>query len=63
MPDDVASDQGVAMGEQWGPDMKAAVDGLKESARITLGDLHLDAKLFPHLHPHGLVLSEQKTMK
>ena len=41
------------MEEQWGADMKAAVDDLKESARITLGDLHLDAKLFPHLHPHG----------
>ena len=42
--------------------MKAAVDGLKESARITLGDQHLDAKLFPHLRLHG-ALSEQKTVK
>ena len=33
--------------------MTAAVSGVQQSARITLGDMHLDAKLFPHLHPHG----------
>ena len=33
--------------------LRDAASALREQARITLGDRHLDAKLFPHLHPHG----------
>ena len=37
----------------WGSDMSAAAYALRGAAKITLGDLHLDAKLYTHLHPHG----------
>ena len=35
----------------WGRDMQGAAARLR--ARVTLGDPHLDAKLFPGLLPHG----------
>ena len=53
MPEEAASDEPVTAAEQWGTQMKAAVADLKQTANITLGDLHLDAKCFPHLHPRG----------
>ena len=37
----------------WGSDMSEAASALRGAAKITLGDLHLDAKLYTHLHPHG----------
>ena len=37
----------------WGADMSQAAAALRGAAKITLGDLHLDAKLHTHLHPHG----------
>ena len=37
----------------WGVEMRKAAESLRSDAYITLGDNHLDAKLFPHLHPHG----------
>ena len=37
----------------WGADMSQAATALRGAAKITLGDLHLDAKLHTHLHPHG----------
>ena len=52
-PDDAALEQSVTMEEQWRPQMTVVVSGVQQAARITLGDMHLDAKLFPHLHPHG----------
>ena len=42
---------GHALPDSWGREMKAAADFLR--ARVTLGDPHLDAKLFPSLLPHG----------
>ena len=33
--------------------MSEAAIALRGAAEITLGDLHLDAKLYTHLHPHG----------
>ena len=53
MPEDVAPDQSVTMDEDWGVQLKASVANLQQTASIKLGEVHLDAKLFPHLHPHG----------
>ena len=36
-----------------GDEMSQAATALRGAAKITLGDLHLDAKLHTHLHPHG----------
>ena len=36
-PDDAALDQSVTMEEQWRPPMTAAVSGVQQAARITLG--------------------------
>ena len=53
MPADVAPDQSVTMGEDWGVQLKASVANLQQTASIKLGEVHLDAKLFPHLRPRG----------
>ena len=39
------------MPDGWGKAMQAAADRLR--TKVTLGDPHLDAKLFPSLLPHG----------
>ena len=41
------------MDEQWGPQISAVAADLQEAARVTLGDVHLDAKLYPQWHPYG----------
>ena len=53
MPEDVSLDQSVTMDEDWGVQLKASVANLQQTASIKMGEVHLDAKLFPHLHPHG----------
>ena len=62
-PEDAALEQNVTMEDQWGPQMTAAVSGMQQAARITLGDVHLDAKFFRICIRMGLVLSEQKTIR
>jgi len=57
----VAPDQGpspmnpasTVLPSSWERGMQAASAELRSGARVTLGDKHLDAKLFPHLHPYG----------
>ena len=43
--------------EDVGPDLRQQVattaERFRQDARVTLSDPHLDAKLFPHLHPWG----------
>ena len=51
--EDVAPDQSVTMDEDWGVQLKTSVANLQQTANIKLGEAHLDAKLFPRLHPHG----------
>ena len=36
-----------------GPQISAVAADLQEAARVTLGDVHLDAKLYPQWHPYG----------
>ena len=48
-----APDQRSTMDEQWGPQISAVAADLQEAARVTLGDVHLDAKLYPQWHPYG----------
>ena len=36
-----------------GPQISAVATELQHSARVTLGDVHLDAKLYPQWHPYG----------
>ena len=42
---------GQLLSDTWGRDMQAAAEQLR--TRTTLGDPHLDAKLFPSFLPHG----------
>jgi hypothetical protein len=43
----------VALPPEWGTAMRDAAAALRSETKVTLGDAHLDAKLFPHLHPYG----------
>ena len=36
-----------------GPQISAVATELQQAARVTLGDVHLDAKLYPQWHPYG----------
>ena len=33
--------------------LRCAAESVRGQAKVTFGDYHLDAKLFPHLHPYG----------
>ena len=43
----------VNLPEDFGPELSEAIDQTERAAKITLGDYHLDAKLYTHLHPFG----------
>ena len=43
----------VNLPEDFGPELCEAIDQTERAAKITLGDYHLDAKLYTHLHPFG----------
>ena len=43
----------IEMRPEWFRDITAAVRDSEQSSTVTLGDNHLDAKLFPDLHPYG----------
>ena len=45
--------ESLSLPSEWGCKMRDVSSDLRRSARVTLGDMHLDAKLFPHLHPYG----------
>ena len=44
---------GSALEHGWGAEMSEAASALRRAAKISLGDIHLDAKLYTHVHPHG----------
>ncbi len=50
---DGAEEHSVDLPSTWGPDMSEAAKEMERTARVTLGDRNLDAKLFPQWHPYG----------
>ena len=43
----------VALSSTDAQALQSTAKALRSQAKVTLGDPHLDAKLFPHLHPYG----------
>ena len=57
LPSETAADAREAaprhLPQAWASEVRDAAQVLQRTVRITLGDRHLDAKLFVHLHPFG----------
>ena len=48
-----ANPESIPLPTEWGSMMQCAAADLGNSCHVSFGDRHLDAKMFPALHPHG----------